>query len=195
MKIPFPQNSLVFSDQSFSSQFVDSIFQKNQKKTELFNGVLFARLASEEFLLFILQGEPYAAAVLSENAFKPIDLYSYFYCLGSNKQVLLSLFSVDPVFFKSLLVFSHNKPTTRATTEVINLERLLEELEEEKKEIILGFQQEDGIDLFYFREGKMVSPYYLYPDRVKKEGSLMEQLLVYTYTATSKNHQKFEGYL
>jgi len=146
-----------------------------------------ARLPSEELVLFILQGEPYAAAVSSNNAFKPIDLYSYFSGLGANKQALLSLFSVDPVFFKSLLVFSHKKPTTRATMELINLDRLLEELEEEKKEIVLGFRQEEGIDLFYFREGKMVSSYYLYPDRVTKEGSLMEQLLVYTYTAASKN--------
>ena len=186
MKIPFPANSLVFSDQSFSAQLVDSIFHQNQEKTKPFNGVLLARLPSEELLLFILQGEPYAAASLSNNIFKPIDLYGYFSGLGLNKQAFLSLFSVDPVFFKSLLVLSHKKPTTRATAELINLERLLEEFEEEKKEIVLGFHREEGMDLFYFREGKISPPYYLFPERVTKEGSLIEQLLVYTYTATSK---------
>lgn len=166
---------------------MDSLFVQYQKKATPFNGILLARLPSEELLLFILQGEPYAAVSLSEDVFKPVDIHSYFSGIGLNRQVLLSLFSVDPVFFKSLLVFFHKKPSTKATMELINLERLLEELEEEKKEIVLGFRQEEGLDLFYFREGKMVSPYYLFPDSVTKEGSLMEQLLVYTYTAASKN--------
>ncbi|HEX9756734.1 MAG TPA: FHA domain-containing protein [Nitrospiria bacterium] len=142
--------------------------------------------SSQELFLFILHGEPYAAAVQSDQVMRPVDLYSYFSTMVSMKQPLLSLYSTDPVFFKSLQVFSHKRPSTKATTELIDLERLLKELEEEKKELVLGLRQEEGVNLFYLRQGKLVETYYLFSEQISNEGSLVEQLLVYTYTAAAK---------
>ncbi len=186
MKIPFPQDSLVFSQQPYSSQFLNSLFQKYQKKPKPFIGVLVAHDHSQDLLLFILQGEPYAAAFLETGLIEPVDLSDFFLTLVTLKKPLLSLYSIDPVFFKALMVFCQKRPSMRATTELIDLERLLKELEDEEKEVILTLRQEEGIDFFYLRGGKLIETYYLVPEAVSKEGSLIEQLLVYTYTAASK---------
>ena len=86
---------------------------------------------------------------LIHNNYSPPHLNTFFSTLNSLEKPLLSLFSTDPVFFKSLLVFSHKRPSTKATTDLIDFERLLTELQEEKKEIVerverhnLGFSEE-----------------------------------------------------
>jgi len=186
VKIPFPPNSLVFSNQPYTSQFVNSLFQQYHTKKKPFNGILSAINPSQDLFLFILHGEPYAAAIQSDQVLRPIDLYTYFSTMVSMKQPMVSLYSTDPVFFKSFQVLSHKRPSTKATTELIDLERLLKELEEEKKELVLGLRQEEGVNLFYLRQGKLVETYYLFPKQISNEGSLVEQLLVYTYTAAAQ---------
>ncbi|HET6371212.1 MAG TPA: hypothetical protein VFG95_08445, partial [Nitrospiria bacterium] len=132
-------------------------------------------------LLFIFQGEPYAAAVYNEGEFRtlPLDQFPKESERLGRKGVL---YATNPVLFKLILVVTQCQPSVVGNGKVINLESLLESLEKGGKEQVLLLKRGGELNLFYFRGGKLADGYFSDPNRGTRDAAgLSEALLIYAF--------------
>jgi pSer/pThr/pTyr-binding forkhead associated (FHA) protein len=177
---------VLFSKNLYSAGHIETIFNDLKSKGDLVTAILLLEEKDRSLLLFILQDDLYAAVELKGNAFSPLPFTDYFTEM-SQAQGAIHLYVTNPIFFKALLVLAQKKPNIVATTDILNVEALLNQVQKKKREAILLLKKEDEMNLFYFRGGKLSESYFQEADEVTKEGSLQEQLLIYTYSTDESN--------
>lgn len=173
---------VLFSKDLYSAGQIETLFNDLKSKGDLVTAILTLEEKDRSLLLFILQDDLYAAVQLKDETFSSLPFADYF-ALMSQAQGALRLYVTNPIFFKALLVLSQKKPNIVATTDILNIEGLLAQVEKKKKEAILLLKKKKEMNLFYFRAGKLSEGYFESPDKVNKEGELHERLLVYTYSS------------
>ncbi|TAK07638.1 MAG: FHA domain-containing protein [Candidatus Manganitrophaceae bacterium] len=173
---------VLFSKNLYFAGHIETIFNDLKSKGDLVTAILMLEEKEQSLLLFILQDDLYAAVQLNENTFSALPFTDYFTKM-SQAQGAIHLYVTNPIFFKALLVLAQKKPNIVATTDILNIEALLNQVQKKKKEAILLLKKKDEMNLFYFRAGKLSEGYFQVPERMAKEGSLQEQLLVYTYSS------------
>ena len=72
-------------------------------------------------------------------------------------------------------------PTTQATTDLVNIDGLLERLQQESDENLLVLKKGLEHSFFYFLRKKLVEAYFVNREMKSKEASLEEALLSYVY--------------
>lgn len=183
---------VLFSKNLYSAGHIETIFNDLKSKGDLVTAVLLLEEKDRSLLLFILQDDLYAAVELKENSFSPLPFADYFTEM-SQAQGAIHLYMTNPIFFKALLVLAQKKPNIVATTDILNIEALLNQVQKKKKEAVLLLKKGEEMNLFYFRGGKLSESYFESTDEVTKEGTLQEQLLIYTYS--SDEEEPMEIYL
>ena len=138
----------------------------------------------QRLLLFILQNRPFAAAQLVKNEFQSLNLRDFFQNLSNHAQSSLTLYSTNPLFFKCLLVAIQKTPMTTGTTDLLNIEHLLEQIKSSQKEVVGVLKRSDEMNLFYFAKGDLQDAFFVNPEAVDHEISAEDQFLEYAY-ATS----------
>lgn len=173
---------VLFSKNLYSAGHIETIFNDLKSKGDLITAILLLEEKDRSLLLFILQDDLYAAVELRENFFFPISFTDYFTGM-SQARGALHLYVTNPIFFKALLVLAQKKPNIVATTDILNIEALLNQVQKKKKEAVLLLKKGEEMNLFYFRGGKLSETYFQTGGEATKEGSLQEQLLIYTYSS------------
>ncbi|MCG3117366.1 MAG: FHA domain-containing protein [Candidatus Manganitrophus sp. SA1] len=173
---------VLFSKNLYAAGHIETIFNDLKSKGDLVTAVLLLEEKDRSLLLFILQDDLYAAVELKEDSFSPLPFTDYFTEM-SQAQGAIHLYVTNPIFFKALLVLAQKKPNIVATTDILNIEALLNQVQRKKKEAVLLLKKEEEMNLFYFRGGKLSETYFQAAGEVTKEGSLQEQLLIYTYSS------------
>lgn len=181
--LPIPKTAL-FTEKPYSAPFLNSTFQELHGRPSPFLGILKADAGQGFFILFILHGEPYAAGKWWSGPPQPISLHEYFQALEGLSAVRLSLYESDPVYLKCLMALFQKVPSTQATTDLVNIEGLLERLQHEPAENLLVLKRDEEYSLFYFFKQKLMEAYFVDPELQSREASLEEALLSYVY-----NHQ------
>lgn len=182
---------VLFSKNLYSAGHIETIFNDLKSKGDLVTAILMLEEKERSLLLFILQDDLYAAVQLNENNFSPLPFTDYFTKM-SQAQGAIYLYVTNPIFFKALLVLAQKKPNIVATTDILNIEALLNQVQKKKREAILLLKRKEEMNLFYFRAGKLSEGYFQAPDEVSKEGNLQEQLLVYTYSSDEANPMEIQ---
>lgn len=172
---------ILFSKNLYSAGHIESIFNDLKSKGDLVTAILLLEEKNRSLLLFILQDDLYAAVELNGNAFSPLPFSDYFTEM-SQAQGSIHLYMTNPIFFKALLVLAQKKPNIVATTDILNIEALLTQVQKKKKEAVLLLRKREEVNLFYFRGGKLSEAYFQAAGEMTKEGTLQEQLLIYTYS-------------
>ncbi len=172
---------VLFSKKLYSAGHIETIFNDLKSKGDLVTAVLLLEEKDRSLLLFILQDDLYAAVELKENSFSALPFSDYFTEM-SQAQGAIHLYVTNPIFFKALLVLAQKKPNIVATTDILNIEALLNQVQKKKKEAVLLLRKREELNLFYFRGGKLSEAYFQAAGEVTKEGTLQEQLLIYTYS-------------
>lgn len=173
---------VLFSKNLYAAGHIETIFNDLKSKGDLVTAILLLEEKERSLLLFILQDDLYAAVELKENLFSPLPFTDYFTEM-SQAQGAIRLYGTNPIFFKALLVLAQKKPSIVATTDILNIEALLNQVRKKQKEAVLLLKKKEAMNLFYFRGGKLSEAYFQAPGEAAKEGSLQEQLLVYTYSS------------
>ncbi|MDC4226789.1 MAG: hypothetical protein MPW15_21705 [Candidatus Manganitrophus sp.] len=173
---------VLFSKNLYAAGHIETIFNDLKSKGDLVTAVLLLEEKDRSLLLFILQDDLYAAVELKENSFSPLPFTDYFTEM-SQAQGAIHLYVTNPIFFKALLVLAQKKPNIVATTDIFNIEALLTQVQKKKKEAVLLLKKREEMNLFYFRGGKLSETYFQTAGEMTKEGTLQEQLLIYTYSS------------
>ncbi|HEY5600213.1 MAG TPA: FHA domain-containing protein, partial [Candidatus Manganitrophaceae bacterium] len=98
------------------------------------------------------------------------------------------------VFFKTFLVLAQKEPNIVATSDILNIEDLLKQIEKKKKEAVLMLKKGGEVNFFYFRNGKLSEGYFENPVEIKKEDAIADQLLVYTYSSGESDPMEVQVY-
>lgn len=183
--IQLPRTKTVFSHRPYSPGVIDSLFELVRGQTGPTGWILLSGESNNPLLLFILQNSPYAAAQVIGNQFKTLNLSDYFQALASQNQPRLTLLAANPILFKCLLVLTQKLPTTAGTTDLVNIESLLQQIKSSGKEVVVGLKRAEEINLFYFMKGNLQEAFFANPDSVPKDSSSEDQLLEYAYGGKS----------
>ena len=182
-----PETETLFKDQAYSPGTFISLFSLiNSHKTSP-SLILVGSDLDLRLILFILEKRPYAAGKLLGDRFEPLSLREYFKAVSGKKQLMLTLNLVSPVFFKSLMVIVQKLPTSGGTTDLVNVEVMLDRVKASKKEAVITVKRMDDLSFFYFSDGRLHDAYFANPKSVSQESSLEDQFLECIYTASDKS--------
>jgi pSer/pThr/pTyr-binding forkhead associated (FHA) protein len=175
----------VFSKHLYAVGQIESIFKDLKSKSDLITAILMLEESNRSLLLFILQDDLYSCYELKDNRLSPLPFSDYFKEM-SQARGALHLYLTNPIFFKALLVLAQSTPNILATTDMINIEQLLSQVQKKKKEAILLVKKGDETNLFYFRKGRLSEGYFEDISAIAEEGKVQDQLLLYTYSTTEQ---------
>ena len=175
----------VFSKHLYAVGQIESIVRDLKSKNDLITAILMLEESNRSLLLFILQDDLYSCYELKENTLSPLPFSDYFKEM-SQAQGALHLYLTNPIFFKALLVLAQRTPSIVATTDIINIEKLMGQVGKKNKEAILVVKKREQINLFYFSKGKLSDGYFEDIGAMAEETKLQDQLLLYTYSATEQ---------
>src|SRR5690242_18009492 len=84
--LPLPANKVAFGDQPLSPDLMDSLFKMIRSKKKPFQGLFRAESGAKQLFFFILESDPYAAALLEEETVRALSIRDFFVALnGMNR--------------------------------------------------------------------------------------------------------------
>jgi hypothetical protein len=169
------------TEERLSPTLVNIFLEKASKDHQSRTAILKCGNDTEGALLFLLHGEPYAAAAYKKGEISPFPT-ERFQEEGERLQTPAVLYATSPVLFKLMLILGQGQPRVVGNSRVINMESLLESVEKGAQEHLLLLERDKELSLFYYREGKLVDGYFNDPARFPSDrGGLAEAMLVYLY--------------
>ena len=192
--LKLPQTQIVFADRPYPPKAIDSLFPLIKNRSGSPSLILTAQRATHRLMLFILETRPYAAGRLTDDRFEALTLQDYFKDLAEADPPTITLSETNPVLFKCLLVVTQKIPTTAGTTDLVNVEGLLNRLKTSKQEAVVSLRHADDLNLFYFAKGKLYEAYFADPASISKDSTPEDQFLEYAYTAASASPVAVQAY-
>ena len=178
-EINIPYLRTFFSKKPYKPEFFDLLFKKiKEKRSEGFDLIL-AETPKQKVYFVIMDGDPLGAVSLEEQAFKLLNGRDYFNLLGSLSDISLSMYAIDPVFAKCLLVPAQNKPVFSGPLKEKDLKAKMDAVRADKGENIVVLKDSQAVNFFYFKNGRGVESYFFQPGQKPMEDDLGDQLLVY----------------
>lgn len=145
-------------------------------------GYLSIETAERHFLLFIFQGRPYAAGLLVGNKATPVSITNLCAQVAAleGAQTTLSFHATDPVLLKCLLVFVQEEPDAHGPVTLINLERMIKQINEQACDALIVLERAEACSFFFFLGGNKTAAYWADPPPSEtRQASTDTQLMQY----------------
>ncbi len=149
----------------------------------LFTGYLKISTGDLLLLLFIFQGQPFAAGLLLGKKISPLTITNFCSRLAdvSHGSGLISLHETDPVLLKSLLVMVQNRPYIHGPVNTIDLKDRLSSICSDGSDAMIMLENCGYCNFFYFYRGTKISDYWSDPQfKRQADFSVDKQMLSYT---------------
>lgn len=192
--LKLPETEIVFSNRPYSPKAVDSLFTLLKGRSGSATSILTADNSTHRLLLFILENRPYAAGKLTGDKFEPLNLRDYFKTLSRGNSMTLTFSYITPVLFKCLLVLVQKTPTTTGSTDLVNIEGLLQRLKSSNQEAAIIIKHTNELNFFYLSKGSMIEAYFCNPSSHSSDNSLEDQFLEHVYAASSTTTSVIQSY-
>ncbi|MBN2184870.1 MAG: FHA domain-containing protein [Candidatus Krumholzibacteriota bacterium] len=150
---------------------------------ELFNDYI-------QYLLFMNDGQFYWAGVRSPGGFDCISIREFFSRLRRTQFPKFIAYEINLLLYHSLLVFLQNKPDLKVSSNLVNLDELLERSEKEHSNSLITAFQPRNLIMLRYKDDHAVSCYHGMTNRTKGNLDKREEFLVKIYTMTA--HSVFE---
>lgn len=136
------------------------------------------------FLLFIFQGQPYAAGLAIGE--KPTPLTITNFCAQTamlrDNSGSLAFYETDPVLLKCLLVFVQDEPAAKGPVNLINLEGMVRQIREQASDALVILERNGMCNCFFFLDGTKTAAYWADQSLIGQDGlSVDDQLLLYAF--------------
>jgi len=184
----FPQGKILFDHKPFSRELFEMTLDEIYKARDKFTGYIqFEKAVKSRLFLFFLKGAVYAAGESIDCKHEDILIRDLFHRLSgeTEKTCALSLHETDPVLLKEMLIVLQREPTTKAATNLIDLEDILEKIKRETADALIVLEKHDRYNYFFYKDGKGVMSHFADTDFERKTNSanmpVIEQVLLYAY--------------
>ena len=192
--LKLPKTEVLFSNRPYSPKAINSLFSLVKNRSTPIGLILSADYQKSSIILFILENKPYASAKVLENGFESLAIRDFFVNLSKAEKPTLTLSAVNPVLFKCILVSVQKRPTTSGTSDLVNVEALLEQVKSSKRETVVTVRSGKDLNLFFFSNGKLTESCFAEPPSNPPDGTLEDQFLEFVYTAPSKSPVQLETF-
>ena len=181
----FPQQKIVFSDKPFSGDFLAGVFADIFRASRPVTGYL--RVAANDgtlYLLFLLQGAPYAAGRFTGHRPLNFTITEFFAETVSHPTagLTVSFHETDPVLLKSMLVFLQDEPTIKAPVDIIDLEQIVKRIRTEAADSLIVLERDRLLNFYFFKAGKATFAHLADTSfSAPSDLSVDEQMLLYAF--------------
>lgn len=157
-----PEPKATFADKPFSALLLTRTVEQIFGLARPFTGFLkITTLNGDSRYLFFLQSEAYAAGKLAGNKPFSTTISGFFAEVHGcpAEQQTVSLFEIDPVLLKSMLVFIQEEPTLQAPATLIPVAEILWEIFAEKEDALIVLEKERVCNFFFIKQGIAAPPH------------------------------------
>lgn len=187
-KCLFPQGKILFNRKPFSREVFEITLDEIFKARDKFTGYIqFEKADQSQLFFFFLKGAVYAAGKSIDCKHEDILIRDLFHRFSGETELplTLSLHETDPVLLKEMLIVLQREPTTKAATNLIDLEDILEQIQSEASDALIVLEKHDRYNFFFYKDGKGVMSHCADTDFERKTTTanmpLTEQILLYAY--------------
>jgi hypothetical protein len=188
--IKFPYDKKLFENKKFTREVLTRTLKDIIKFKDKFYGFIqIDRPDDTCYFLFFLKSRCYAAGVLSNSRPRSISISEFFNHIFSSPENLLSisLYEIDPILLKGMLVFIQREPTIKAETNLIDMESILEKIGKDETNAFVVLKEKDMMNFFFFKNGKARMAYFADIDfELDKTAAIAENFLSYAYPTEKK---------
>jgi len=188
IRIPFDKK--IYENKKFSKESIARTLKDIVKYKDKFFGFIRIDKADDiQYFLFFLKSKCYAAGVVSRSRPFSTSIGDFFdHVLSSPEEKLtISLYEIDPVLLKGVLVFIQKESTIKAEAKLIDLESILETIKRDNGNAFILLKDRDMMNFFFFKNGKAMVAYFADIDyEVDQTASIVETLLSYAYPTEQK---------
>lgn len=178
----FPEGSIVFKNKPHTAAFFTQTIDEIDRAGESFMGILRVDEPEAAYFLFFLRGDAYAAGYITNGKPMPLSIKNFLQHMSTDiKERYVSLYKVDPVLLKGMLVFLQREPSIKATTDMINLDSILTRIKNEKAAAFVILKKNNVHNFFYFHSGEPKMAHFVGAEETSDESSIAEQMLFYAY--------------
>ena len=182
--LPFDKN--IFEKKRFSKALFAQTLKDILKLKGKFTGFIRVDKTGDiQYFLFYLKGKCYAAGMISKERPFSISINEFFnYVTSVPENVLsISLYSLDPILLKGVLVFVQRDPTIKVETNMIDMENIVKKIKKDCIDAFVILKKNNMMNFFFFKAGKAIIAYFSDIDfEEDKATSISENLLSYAYT-------------
>ena len=181
----FPEGQVIFKNKPYTSEFLSVTMDEIDKAGESFMGMLKADEPDAAYFLFFLKGDAYAAGCIRNDKPLPISIKDFMQHISTDtSKRTLSLHKTDPVLLKGMLVFLQRDPSTKVTTNMINLDSFLNQIKSEQAAAFVILKRNNTYNFFYFHSGEPKMAHFADASHAGiTDSPIAEQMLLYAYPA------------
>jgi len=188
IKIPFDKK--IFEEKKFTREaFARTLKDIVTSRGKFYGFIKIDRADDIEYFLFFLKNKCYAAGMISKSRPFGTSIGDFFdHVLSSPEDKLtISLYEIDPVLLKGILVFIQKEPTIKAETKLIDMEGILERIGKDNANAFVVLKGQDMMNFFFFKNGRAIAAYFADINyEVDQTASIIENLLSYAYPTEQK---------
>ncbi|HBR20963.1 MAG TPA: hypothetical protein DD713_00090 [Nitrospiraceae bacterium] len=182
----FPEGQVIFKNKPYTGEFLRITMDEIDKAGESFMGMLKADEPDAVYFLFFLKGDAYAAGCIKNNKPMPISIKDFMQHISTDtSKRTLSLHKTDPMLLKGMLVFLQREPSTKVTTDMINIESILTQIKNEKTAAFVILKRNNAYNFFFFHSGEAKMAHFADTSHagITEDSPIAEQMLLYAYPA------------
>jgi hypothetical protein len=181
----FPEGQVIFKNKPYTGEFLSVTMDEIDKAGESFLGMLKADEPEAAYFLFFLKGDAYAAGCIRNDKPLPISIKDFMQHISTDtSKRTLSLHKTDPVLLKGMLVFLQRDPSTKVTTDMINLDSFLNQIKSEQAAAFVILKRNNTYNFFYFHSGEPKMAHFADASHAGiTDSPIAEQMLLYAYPA------------
>lgn len=182
----FPEGQVIFKNKPYTGEFFTLTMDEIDKAGESFMGILKAEEPGAVYFLFFLKGDAYAAGCIKNDKPMPISIKDFLQHISTDTaKKTLSLHKTDPVLLKGLLVFLQRDPSTKVTSDMINLDSILNLIKSEQAAAFVILKKNNTYNFFYFHSGEPKMAHFADASHagITEDSPIAEEMLLYAYPA------------
>lgn len=178
----FPEGQAVFKDKPFTPEFFALTLDEIDNAGESFIGIIRVDEHDSVYFLFFLKGDAYAAGCLKNGEPESLSISDFLKHMSDLKKgSTISLYKIDPVLFKGMLVFLQREPSIRVSIESINLDDLLSQIKSDGVTTFLILKKGNRYNFFYFHFGQPKMAHLADSSQAVDGIAVAERMLMYAY--------------
>jgi pSer/pThr/pTyr-binding forkhead associated (FHA) protein len=139
-----------------------------------------------QYFLFFRERQIYSAGRIEKQQFMNITIRDFL--LGSTKLHFprLTSYEVNNKILHSILILFQKKPSLQIVTSLVDVDKLLDKIEEEKKSCIVSAWQEGFLALLRYEKGEVTALCHEQSSLLPKEETFRDDFLVKIYTLSAE---------
>jgi len=193
-KIILPYVEEIFINREIPPAQFDDNYHLLLKEKNYNEGYFVLDTSERTHYLFISDGHPYAAGAYDSRGFRSVQIRDFFSAYLQTRPHTLSFYRTDEILTKSIIVLFQHSPTMQVTTDLVDVEEILEKIRQKGTDTLLTIIDQNQSSIVLCQQGIPSKTYLIEPGEATGENSATDQMLVYIYSKSGSRNITIDVY-